>query len=86
MSFKLLLIAAIVATASAGCRERHITNTFTYFNTGFATGCEHRYHYLYEYAGADCIWTSPPTALRELGKYDYEWMRVEFKVSRLEVL
>merc|ERR1711865_1307701 len=28
------------------------------FNTGTATGCEHRTHYLYEYRGTDCVWTS----------------------------
>jgi hypothetical protein len=84
--FKLLLLSAIVATASAGCRERQITNTFTYFNTGSQTGCEHHHQYLYEYRGSDCVWTSKPTALKDLGKYTYEWMRVEFQVSRLEVL
>jgi hypothetical protein len=64
-----------------GCHERSITTPFTYFNSGSATGCEHRHHYLYEYRGSDCIWTSSPTALKELGKYTYEWMRVEFKVA-----
>ena len=79
--YKMILLAAIVATASAGCAERDITNTFTYFNTGHATGCEHRHHYLYDYAGSDCVWTSNPTAIKDLHKYDYEWMRVRFQVA-----
>jgi hypothetical protein len=71
-------------TAAPVCKnkkERHITSTFNYFNSGSATGCEHRHHYLYEYRGSDCIWTSSPTAIRDLGKYTYESMRVEFKVA-----
>merc|ERR1711998_803370 len=35
-----------------------LAGPFTYFNEGHAKNCEHRHHYLYEYKGADCIWTS----------------------------
>jgi len=72
---------AVFGKKAGGCHERHITNTFHYFNSGSAKGCEHRTHYLYEYRGTDCVWTSRPTALKSLGTYTYEWMRVEFKVA-----
>jgi hypothetical protein len=79
--FKLLLVAAIVATASAGCREVAATNTFHYFNTGSASGCEHRHHYLYDYRGSDCVWESSPTVINNRNRYDYHWMRAKFHVA-----
>jgi len=79
--FKLLLLAAIVATASAGCREVAATNTFHYFYTGSASGCEHRHHYLYDYAGSDCVWESSPTVINQRNRYDFHWMRAKFHVA-----
>jgi hypothetical protein len=48
-----------------GRRNVKIAGTYSQFNTGTASGCEHRHHYLYEYKGSDCIWTSNKQRLRQ---------------------
>jgi hypothetical protein len=42
------------------CKTELITRTFSQFNQKDSTakGCEHRTHYLYDYKGSDCVWTS----------------------------
>merc|ERR1719162_1895062 len=75
--FKLFVIAAILATASAQSKEIKLTNTFDYFYTGHATGCEHRTYYLYDYHGADCVWQSNPTKLLDT-KLNYDDVRAHF--------
>jgi hypothetical protein len=71
----------VTAVSKKVCREVAATNTFSYFNTGSATGCEHRTHYLYDYRGSDCVWTSKPSPINNLHKYDFEWMRAKFHVA-----
>jgi len=50
--------------------NKQITKTFNYFNTGTAKGCEHRHHYLYDYKGSDCIWTSTAQAITHPHGFD----------------
>jgi hypothetical protein len=50
-------------TSTKTCKTTLIAGTFATFNSGTATGCEHRHHYLYEYKGSDCIWTSSQNKL-----------------------
>merc|ERR1712166_736167 len=46
------------AVTKTTCKTTRIAGTYRYFNSGKATGCEHRHHYLYDYKGTDCVWTS----------------------------
>jgi hypothetical protein len=45
-------------TDAPPCKTTRIAGTFTHFNSGKATGCEHHDDYLYDYKGTDCVWTS----------------------------
>jgi len=69
---------------TARCEPIAITNTFTYFNTGSATGCEHRHHYLYDYAGSDCVWESPPTPIKSSASHlQFDNMMATFSTRKL---
>jgi len=52
------------ACSGSGRRSVRIAGKYTHFNSGRATGCEHRNHYLYDYKGSDCVWTSNPHKLK----------------------
>jgi hypothetical protein len=55
---KITALLLVGATAFVCTGNHKVAGTFKYFNTGSATGCEHRHHYLYDYRGSDCVWTS----------------------------
>jgi len=52
-----------------------IAGNFAYFNTGTATGCEHRHHYLYDYRGSDCVWTSNAVPFKYPHAYRQAFLR-----------
>jgi hypothetical protein len=60
-----------------GRKQVKIAGTYSQFNSGHATGCEHRHHYLYEYKGADCVWTSNKQTLKSPHAFTNAFVRFQ---------
>jgi len=70
----------LAPTRRPACKEGKLltmggTGKFEYFNDGHAKGCEHRNHYLYEYKGSDCVWTSSRQEIAFPDNYDALFVR-----------
>jgi len=79
MKLAFCLLACVAAFVCTG--NEQIANTFQYFNTGSATGCEHANHYLYDYKGSDCIWYSPILDIKH--PHGYDKLYVTFHMAEL---
>merc|ERR1719199_1136570 len=75
LTFALLALAGACTVG----QNSPITKTFNYFNTGHAKGCEHRHHYLYDYKGSNCVWTSDKQTLTH--PHGYDKMFTTFKMA-----
>jgi hypothetical protein len=54
-----------------------LTGKYSYFNTGTAKGCEHRHHYLYDYKGSDCVWTSSEKKFRSKHAFQNAFLKFQ---------
>jgi hypothetical protein len=60
-------------------RSVRIAGKYTHFNTGSAKGCEHRHHYLYDYKGSDCVWTSNWHPLKSKHAYQNAFLKFQMQ-------